>query len=92
VSTILPVRSTAFLQLAILKSQRVPQAAYLRSLPRASKQLLDGLPVFATKVKRNSVVTSAKIHADFVLLVSHRVREKIAAIPGDQHPPYIQPF
>jgi hypothetical protein len=37
VSPLLPVRSTAFLQLAILKSQRVPQAAYLRSLPRASK-------------------------------------------------------
>src|ERR1700723_348503 len=92
VSTFLPVRSTAFLQLAILKSQRVPQTAHFRSLPRAPKQIPDRPPVLHRESERDSVLTRKEEPSSFVVLQDLRVSIEVVPLPLAKVPLQIELF
>src|SRR5260370_8325472 len=66
--TFLPVRSTAFLQLAVFQHLSPPRMYYFGSLPCAAKQIPDRLPMFHRESTRYSVLMREEHSSPFPIV------------------------
>src|SRR5271166_3363640 len=79
--TLLPVRSTALLQLAIFQHLSLPRMDHLGGLPGAAKQIPNRLPVLHRESESDSVLPSKEKYAPLLVFHDRRVRVEVVALP-----------
>src|SRR5271169_6101891 len=91
-TTLLPVRSTALLQLAILQHLSTPRMDHFGRLPCAPKQISDRQPVLHRESESDSVLPRKEKYAPSPVLQDRRMSIEVVPLPLAKIPLQIQLF